>query len=76
MVAVDVGFDFGMRKARHFLDVLTKVVRIMGSELDRRQVALADFVHPAGGGAGGLGPVRPGGGVHRRGPPGGGGGLA
>lgn len=44
VVAVDVGFDFGTRKVRHFLDVLTKVVRIMGSELDRRQVALADLV--------------------------------
>lgn len=44
VVAVDVGFDFATRKVRHFLDVLTKVVRIMGSELDRRQVALADLV--------------------------------
>jgi len=44
VVAVDVGFDFQARRARHLLDVLAKVVNIMGTELDRHQVAKADFV--------------------------------
>ncbi|MGE5551112.1 MAG: patatin-like phospholipase family protein [Bacteroidota bacterium] len=44
VVAVDVGFDFQTRRARHVVDVLTRVVQIMGSELDRHQVAQADYV--------------------------------
>ena len=44
VVAVDVGFEFQARRARHFLDVLSKVVKIMGTELDRHQVAQADLV--------------------------------
>lgn len=51
VVAVDVGFDLPARRSRHVLDVLSRVVQIMGGELDRRQVALADLViRPAVGG--------------------------
>lgn len=44
VVAVDVGSAMPSRRSRHFIDVLTRVVGIMGSELDRRQVAQADLV--------------------------------
>lgn len=44
VVAVDVGFDFETRRVKHFLDVLAKVINIMGSQLDRHQTMLADLV--------------------------------
>lgn len=44
VVAVDVGFSFESRRVKHVLDVLAKVVGIMGSELDRHQVSMADAV--------------------------------
>ncbi|MGE5527620.1 MAG: patatin-like phospholipase family protein [Patescibacteria group bacterium] len=53
VVAVDVGSDFPAVKPRNILGVLAQVVRIMGSNLDRRQVARADLViRPEVGGLG------------------------
>ena len=43
VVAVDVGFDFQAAAARSILGVLGRVVKIMGMELDRRQVIQADL---------------------------------
>ncbi len=53
VVAVDVGFDYQTKRARNLLGVLARVVQIMGTELDRRQVSQADLViRPEVGGVG------------------------